>query len=239
MRRQRKGLSMQMQTFVRVIVVGLSALCLITVQAALVKEWRVIHEERERQASVRQEVLRLERLVADVDNGFRGYMLVKEAGFLGPMVSAEGTIPGVVERLSHLTESWPEVQGRIRVLGERVTELLDTKRRLTLELEYGAGDAVLAYIRGGDGLALAKTIALAFQDLNDKLDKRHNDQRAIRKTEWVQWGLMTTAAAGLFLGIGVGRSTRYIPRNPASDPGAFRSHHPSTHSQDQVRRDAV
>lgn len=142
---------------------------------------------------------------------------MKQAAFLGPMVSAEGMIPGVMERLGHLTESWPELQGHIQVLRDRVTELLDTKRRLTLDLERGKEDDVLAYIRGGDGLAMAKTLALAFQDLDQRLTRRERD-RERQQTEaidWARWGLTATATVGFLWGLGLGRAANRPAPIPA------------------------
>jgi CHASE3 domain sensor protein len=228
---------MRTQKIIGLFMVSLSALCLLGVQAVLVEQWRMVYEERERQARIKQEVLRLERLVADVDNGFRGYVLMKQAAFLGPMVSAEGTIPGVVERLGQLTESWPELQGRVQVLRDRVTELLDTKRRLMLDLERGQEDEVLAYISGGEGLALAKTIALAFQDLDQKLDRRQRDQKTSQKIDWVRWGLTTTATVGFVWGIGLGRAANRMALSPAQSQALRHRQDRLSQSQDGPQRE--
>lgn len=229
---------MLMKRFARVFVVLLSALGLIGVQGALMEEWRAIYEERERQAKIKQEILRLERLVADVDNGFRGYVLVNQSVFLGPMVSAEGAIPGVVERLSHLTDGWPELQGRIHVLRDRITGLLDAKRRLTMELENGREDVVLAYIRGGEGVAMAKTLALAFQDFDQRLEKRQKDVQMGQKIEWVRWGLSLTAVVGFIWGIGVGRTISLKPHRTMGST-AFETQQPHVVHPHRIERDFV
>ncbi len=182
---------------------------LLGIQAALVEQWLAMHERRDSQAQFKQEVLRLERLVADVENGFRGYVLMRQSTFLGPMVSAEGRIPRVLERLDQLTAAQPDLKGRMQVLHARVTELLETKRRLTLDVERGEEEAVLAYIRGGEGLALANTIALAFQELDRRLEDRQRDwdRDNERRVQWVRWGLPVTAIGGVACGIGIGRTT--------------------------------
>jgi CHASE3 domain sensor protein len=223
-----------MKQIVGLFIVSFSALCLLGIQAALVEQWRLVYEERERQARIKQEVLRLERLVADVDNGFRGYVLMKQAAFLGPMISAEGKIPGVMERLGHLMEPWPELHGHLQVLRDRVTELLDTKRRLTMELEQGGEEEVLAYIRGGDGLAMAKTLALAFQNLDQRLVRRERDRdrKDAEDIEWVRWALTATATAGFLWGLGLGRATRRTAATPAPRHASLPRQHRFGESQD-------
>ncbi len=192
-----------------VLVATVVFVCLLALQTVLVEQWKAIHEERERHARIKQEILRLERLVTDVDNGFRGYVLMKQSVFLGPMIAAEGKIPGVIDGLNRLTEEAPDLQRGVLILNNRVNELLDVKRRLTLDLERGQEDDVLAYIRGGEGLALASTIGLAFQDLHQKLDGRQRDRegKTAQKIEWVQWGLTATVLGGCVFGIGLGRAT--------------------------------
>lgn len=183
-------------------------LTVIGIQALLVEQWLALHAEREEQAHIKQEILRLERFVADIDNGFRGYVLMKQSAFLGPMIAAEGRIPRVVEGLGLLTQDRPDLKGHIEVLQARIEELLDTKRRLTMELERGQEEAVLAYIRAGEGIALANTITLAFQNLDRKLQERQRewDQDSARRIEWVRWGLPLTAIGGVACGISIGRA---------------------------------
>jgi CHASE3 domain sensor protein len=189
--------------------VVVSFLVVIGLQTVLVEQWLALHEEREEQATIKQEILRLERLVADIDNGFRGYVLMKQSAFLGPMVAAEGRIPRVIEGLGRLTKDRPDLRGHIEVLQARLDELLDTKRRLTMELGRGQEEAVLAYIRGGEGLALANTITLAFQDLDRKLQERQRewDRDSARRMGWIRWGLPLIAIGGVACGISIGRTT--------------------------------
>ncbi len=196
-----------MQRWVGWLGVMLAVLCFLVVERLLVKEWRAIDEDLQRQAWLKEEIRLLERLVVEVDSSFRGYLLAKQSVFLNAMKTADGSIPGVIDRVSHLTEGWPDLQGRIEILRARIMDLLDTKRRLVMQAEQGADDVVLAYIRGGDGLAMAKTIALAFEDLNHRIDMRRTSRQTMDKLEWIQWGLTTAGAAGVCLGIGIGRTT--------------------------------
>lgn len=185
----------------------LSVLCVFMVQGLLVEEWRTIDEDLQRQAWLKEEVRLLERLVVEVDSSFRGYLLAKQSVFLQAMKTADGAIPGAMERVTHLAKGWPDLQGRIEILRARVMDLLDTKRRLTTQAEHGEDEVVLAYIRGGDGLAMAKTLALAFEDLNHKIDMRRTSRQTADRLEWIRWGLTTTGAVGVLWGIGLARTT--------------------------------
>lgn len=212
---------------------------LLVSQTVLLDQWQEINEERDRQARIKQEILRLERLVTDVDNGFRGYVLMKQAVFLGPMIAAEGKIPGVLEELSRLTEARPELQGLVRVLSDRVTELLDVKRRLTLELERGGEKDVLAYIRGGEGLALANTIALVSQDLSRKLNQREGDRETAKAVNLVRWGSALTVVASFVVGIAIGRSTGRSGRTAVCNHEPAGQHGLPGKSPVIMRRDVV
>lgn len=182
-------------------------LALVGIQAIIVEQWLAIDGQRDRQAQIKQSMLRLERMVADVDNGFRGYVLMKQSTFLRPMITAEASIPRIIEGLDQMTEAWPDLQGRVRVINSRIMELLDTKRRLTMEMANGKEEAVLSYVRGGEGVALAQTITLAFQDFDRKLNERQRewDRDMAQLIEWVRWGVPVTAIGSVAGGFGMGR----------------------------------
>ena len=135
---------------------------------------------------------------------------MKESIFLEPMVAAEGKIPRLVENLESMTAPWPDLQGRIRVLSGRVNDLLTVKRRLTKELAQGNEEDVLSYIRGKEGVVLANTIALAFEDLGTRVDQRERAQtrdRAQVRT-WTRVVFAATTLGTLGLGVGMGRIVR-------------------------------
>ena len=185
-------------------------LCILAIQASCLSWWQAMQDDRETYTQVKEELLRLERLVPAVDNGFRGYVLMKESMFLDPMVAAEGKIPRLLDHLDSMTDPWPDLQSRIRVLSGRVNELLQVKRRLTKEFAQGNEAEVLSYIRGKEGVVLANTIALAFEDLASRVDQRERAQmrdRAQAKT-WTHVMFVLTTLGTLGLGMGMGRIVR-------------------------------
>lgn len=172
-------------------------------EAFILKQWRETLDAQHRRSAIREQVLRLHRLAAEVDNGFRGYVLMRQSTFLAPMIAAEAEIPKELQRLANLTESTPALQGSVQILRRRLQELVDTKQRLTLMIDAGEHDAVLAYIRAGDGLALAKTIANVFDDLETRIDREFEDADLSRadKQKKTIWQLVATQAGTVLLGV--------------------------------------
>jgi CHASE3 domain sensor protein len=142
----------------------------VLIQIPLVWHWHSIHSAQQEHARIKEEVLRLQTLTADIENGFRGYVLTKQTAFLHPVVHGEAKVQGVLDHLLGLTEDLPNLQARVKVLQERIHELIETKRRLTKQMDNGEQEAVLSYIRFGDGLALSKTIEKAMEDLEIRIE---------------------------------------------------------------------
>jgi CHASE3 domain sensor protein len=95
--------------------------------------------------------------------------LTNQAVFLHPVVTAEVKMQDSIDRILRLTQDMPNLQTRVKVLATRVHELIDSKRKLTSQIDQGKGDEVLAYIRAGEGLVLSKTIENAVEDFNTRL----------------------------------------------------------------------
>ena len=196
---------------------------LLAIQAGFISRWQAVHDDRDRYVHIKQELLRLERLVTDVDNGFRGYALTKEGRFVKPMVAAEYDIPGLVNRLVATTTPWPDLHAPVQILTGKVTELLETKRRLTLDLVLGREEDVLSYIRMGEGLELENTVVLAFEGVEHKMAQRDRetmqDRDEVRALAPVI--LSVTTFGTLVLGMSMNRwamrlsETIFLPRTIA------------------------
>jgi len=144
-------------------------------QAYILKQWHEASETQELRSAITVQVLQLRRLATDIDNGFRGYALMRQSMFLVPVVAAEAEIPRALDRLTELTEKTPSLQGGVQVLKRRLEELIETKRQLTFKIGAGEQEEVLRYIRGGDGVAMAKTIANVFDDLDAKIEREFRE----------------------------------------------------------------
>lgn len=91
------------------------------------------------------------------------------------MVAAEAELPQASQRLSDLTSAMPALQGGVQVLRRRLDELVESKRQLTRHIDDGKHEEALAYVRTGKGVALAKTLANIFDDLDMKIEREFKD----------------------------------------------------------------
>lgn len=117
-----------------------------------------------------------------------------------------------------LTQDLPSLQARVKVLSNRLRELIDSKRKMTLQVDSGKQEEVLAYIRGGEGLALSKTIEKAVEDFETRIDTEFSpfdvDETSFKERTLQR--LLLADAATLLLGILV---TRIVFRSAMNGVG--------------------
>lgn len=186
------------------VVAALIPACLfVLVQIPLLWQWNQIQHAQQQRNQMKVEILRLQRLTADIENGFRGYVLTSQSAFLHPVVSGEARVQDSIEHLMRLTQDLPTLQARVKILSNRLRELVDSKRRMTLQIDNGKQDEVLAYIRAGEGLVLSKTIEKAVEDFEARIDgefSRVNSDEDSLKERTLQ-RLLIADVATLILGI--------------------------------------
>lgn len=191
----------------------------ILVQIPLVWHWHAIQTAQQTRTKITEDVLRLHRLAVDIENGFRGYVLTKQAAFLHPVVNAEAKVQGVLDHLLEVTKDRQSLHVRIKVLHARIHELIETKRRLTKQIDGGDQESVMSYIQYGDGLALSKTIEKAMEDLEVRIAEEFSradvDETTLREGMFLK--LLIADLGTLLLGILV---TRVVVR-AATDPTGF------------------
>ena len=56
----------------------------VLVQIPLLWQWNTIHHAQQQRNQIKEEILRLQRLTADIENGFRGYVLTTNRLFFIP-----------------------------------------------------------------------------------------------------------------------------------------------------------
>ncbi|HJR77225.1 MAG TPA: CHASE3 domain-containing protein [Nitrospiraceae bacterium] len=190
----------------------------ILVQVPLVWQWHAVTQSQQVKNRIREEVLRLQWLTADIENGFRGYVLTNQATFLHPVVTGEARMQDSVDHLLKLTEDLPNLQARVKVLAMRLHELIESKRKLTLQIDGGKQDEVLAYIRAGEGLVLSKTIEKAVDDFEARLTEefsRVDTEEKSLKEQTIR-RLVIADVAMLILGIAI---TWVMFRSASGEPG--------------------
>ena len=183
----------------------------VLVQIPLVWHWHSLHTAQQQRNQIKEEVLRLQTVTTDIENGFRGYVLTKQSAFLQPVVYGEAKVQSILNHLLELTHDLPSLQARVKVLEERIHELIDTKRRLTKQMDVGEQEAVLSHIRFGDGLALSKTIDKAMEDLEIRIAGEFSqfDMEETTLKQRMLQKLLIADAGTLLLGIIV---TRFVFR---------------------------
>lgn len=89
------------------------------------------------------------------------------------------------------------------MLKRRLDELITTKRRLATKIANGESDEVLAYVRTGEGLALAKTISAVFDDLESKIARQfpEADLAPLERQKKALWQLVAAQAGAVFVGV--------------------------------------
>ncbi|HET6676357.1 MAG TPA: hypothetical protein VFG71_13515, partial [Nitrospiraceae bacterium] len=92
-------------------------------------------------------------------------------------------------------------------LSTRLRELIESKRKLTLQIDNGNQEEVLSYIRSGEGLVLSKTIEKAMEDfevrLTDEFAQVDLEEKSL-KEQTIQ-RLLIADAAMLVIGIVLAR----------------------------------
>lgn len=172
--------------YVIYILTAVIPVCLFTIgQLPLVWQWHTINQAQQQRGLIKEEVLRLQWLTADVENGFRGYVLTNQTAFLHPIVTGEAKLQDSIDHLMRLTQNLPNLQSRVKVLAIRIRELIETKRKLTLQIDSGKQEEVLGYIKAGEGLVLSKTIEKAVEDfgvrLTDEFSSIDREERSLKK----------------------------------------------------------
>ena len=190
----------------------------VLVQIPLLWQWNTIHHAQQQRNQIKEEILRLQRLTADIENGFRGYVLTNQSAFLHPVVSGEARAQDSVEHLMRLTQDLPNLQARVKVLSNRLRELIDSKRKMTLQVDSGKQEEVLAYIRGERDWPCRRRSRKRLRILRLELipNSHHLTSMRLHSRERTLQRLLLADAATLLLGILV---TRIVFRSAMNGVG--------------------
>jgi len=116
-----------------------------------------------------------------------------------------------MDRLTTMTDPWPDLKDQVRVLTARVSELLQVKRRLSMDFGQGHEEEVLAYVKRGEGSVLTNTVVLAFRDVERTVDQSDQERTRARNRvrAWTRLALVATTLVTLGVGVNIGRSMRF------------------------------
>ncbi|MCC2643886.1 MAG: exported protein of unknown function, contains domain [Nitrospira sp.] len=167
----------------------------------LFDQWRMQQERQLHRSKILEEVLRLQRLVMDVETNFRGYLLTEQPSFLEPIHGAETRLGAGLLQLTDLTAGTPGLQAGVGVLAARLREFVESKKALLAVVGTDKQDQVRLYVRGGSGRALFLTIERAIEDFEMRI-QRELPLEVMTYESWMQrarWQLLILESLGIIL----------------------------------------
>ena len=187
----------------------------------LFDQWRMQHERQLHRSKILEEVLRLQRLVMDVETNFRGYLLTEQSSFLEPINQAESRLEAGMAQLTDLTASAPGLQAGVGVLSARLKEFVESKKALVAVVGTDKQEQVRLYVRGGSGRALFLTIEKAIGDFEMRI-QREIPLETMTYESWMQrarWQLLVLEGLGVMLCIYLTRVVG-LPKKKLFEQGA-------------------
>jgi signal transduction histidine kinase len=159
--------------FIVLPVVGMMMLYLNTLRQSL-----AVQEEVDRLLEIQVQTQSILSIVVDVQDGFRGFVLVRDEKFLEPFYTAEKAFDPAINKLKQMVRDDHEQLQRISQIETWVRALLDIKKRLIDEVRVGELKPVREHIETGEG---QNTLTGIREDLRifENIEKhRLSDRRA-------------------------------------------------------------
>ena len=184
----------------------------------LFEQWRIQQERQLRRSTILMEVLRLQRLVMDVETNFRGYLLTEQPSFLEPINQAESRLDIGMATLTALTADLPGLEAGRGVLFARLKEFIESKQALIAVVGTEKQEQVRLYVRGGSGRALFLTIEKAVGDFEMRVQRGIplEDMTYEAWMEQARWQLLLVDSLGAILCIVLTR-TMGLPKQLVTD----------------------
>ncbi|HMZ55566.1 MAG: CHASE3 domain-containing protein [Nitrospira sp.] len=184
----------------------------------LFEQWRIQQERQLRRSTILMEVLRLQRLVMDVETNFRGYLLTEQPSFLEPINQAESRLDIGMATLTALTADLPGLEAGRGVLFARLKEFIESKQALIAVVGTEKQEQVRLYVRGGSGRALFLTIEKAVGDFEMRVQRGIplEDMTYEAWMEQARWQLLLVDSLGAILCIVLTR-TMGLPKQLVID----------------------
>ena len=184
----------------------------------LFEHWRIQQERQLLRSTILMEVLRLQRLVMDVETNFRGYLLTEQPSFLEPINQAESRLDIGMATLTALTADLPGLEAGRGVLFARLKEFIESKQALIAVVGTEKQEQVRLYVRGGSGRALFLTIEKAVGDFEMRVQRGIplEDMTYEAWMEQARWQLLLVDSLGAILCIVLTR-TMGLPKQLVID----------------------
>ncbi len=166
----------------------------------------------------REQVNILRRLVVDIEDAFRGYLLTRQDAFLNPLKEAEPRLRPTLDEIIRLAGEIPNLQANIQDIDYRVQRLLISKHKLLKQFRAGHSQEVFRYVQSGQGIALSDELRSHLRLLEDRLVQQLQNIET-KQASIVQvsiWGLMLALLAVIGLALTAARLFAHSITSPVS-----------------------
>ena len=182
--------------FIVLPVVGMMVLYLNTLRQSL-----AVQGEVDRLFEIQVQAEAILSMVLEVQDGFRGFVLVRKEKYLEPFNKAEAAFDPAIARLKQMVRDDPEQLQRLTPIEARLHVLLEKKKRLIDAIRLGELKAAREHIESGEGQNALNTIR---EDLRvfESIEKQRLSERrarAERLASVTQYGLVGVVIGILFL----------------------------------------
>jgi len=144
----------------------------LAVHLHVVQQLLSLQQQRQKLVLAHEQVHLLRRLVIDIEDGFRGYLLTRQPAFLAPLTEAESRVD---QALAEATMALAELTGPFSSLAsvkEQLKSLLHSKQALIADIQQGNAVKALAYVQSGEGLRLSDRLRQELRSIEDRLERR-------------------------------------------------------------------
>jgi signal transduction histidine kinase/CHASE3 domain sensor protein len=166
-----------------------------------VQQLLALQQQRQELMLAHEQVHVLGQLAIDIEDGFRGYVLTQQSAFLAPLADAETKLDQALSKAATSLERL-DSQNRLMPIEKQLKDLLQSKHELIEDIQKGAADKALAYVRSGEGLRLSDLLREDFRTVESRLKQQRDSLTehadALSKRTFV--GLWITLAGVVLLG---------------------------------------
>jgi len=140
-----------------------------------VEQLLTVQQQRQELVLASEEMEVLGRLAADIEDGFRGYVLTQQPAFLAPLIDADTKVGPALTSAARTLARLSDSPGDLEPIERQLKEFLRSKHELIADIQRGDAAKALTYIRSGEGLRLSDNLRKDLRIIEDRLE----DQRVL------------------------------------------------------------
>jgi len=141
----------------------------------VVQQLLSLQQQRHKLVLAQEQVHLLRRLVIDIEDGFRGYLLTGQPAFLAPLTEAEAKVDEALTDATMALAELPGPSSGLTSVEEQLKSLLRSKQALIADIQQGNAVKALAYVRSGEGLRLSDQLRQELRNIEDRLERRREE----------------------------------------------------------------